>query len=49
MIWYKNHAPQSGVITHLSNAEAWKHSDRVHRSFALELQNVQLGLCADGF
>ncbi|PKU65335.1 hypothetical protein MA16_Dca001225 [Dendrobium catenatum] len=49
MRWHNDHIPQEGVITHPSEAEAWKHFDRTHPTFAAELRNVRLGLCADGF
>ena len=49
MTWHKNHVQQEGCVTHPSDAEAWKHFDRSHPSFADEARNVRLGLCADGF
>ena len=49
MTWHKNHVPQDGCVSHPSEAEAWKHFDRLHPSFAAEARNVRLGLCADGF
>ena len=48
-MWHKYHATEPGALSHPSNAEAWKHFDRTFASFAAEVRNVQLGLCADGF
>ncbi|KAK4409349.1 hypothetical protein Sango_0007900 [Sesamum angolense] len=36
-------------MCHPSDAEAWKHFDRMYLDFAEELRNVQLGLCTDDF
>ena len=49
MTWHKNHVPQDGCVSHPSEAQAWKHFDRLHPSFTAEARNVRLGLCADGF
>ena len=49
MVWHKYHATQTGVLTDPFDAEVWKHLDRTYISFAVELYNVRLGLCADGF
>jgi len=49
MVWHKNDDAQMGVITHPSDAKAWKHFDRIHASFAAKPRNVRLGLCAKGF
>jgi len=49
LTWHKNHVPQDGCASHPSEAEAWKHFDRLHPPFAAEARNVRLGLCADGF
>ena len=38
-----------GVLTHRSDAEAWKHFDRMHDSSAIKPRNVQLGLFDNGF
>ena len=43
------YATQTGVLTHLSDVEAWKHFNRTYTLFAAESRNVRLGLCADGF
>ena len=40
MLWHKNHAIQASVITHPSDAKAWKHFNRIHPSFTGELHNV---------
>ncbi|KAK4391426.1 hypothetical protein Sango_1920400 [Sesamum angolense] len=40
---------RAGVMCHPSNAEAWKHFDRMYPDFTEELRNVRLDLCTDGF
>ena len=37
------------VMQHPSNSLAWKHFNDVHPDFAIEIINVRLGLCIDGF
>ncbi|PKU63659.1 Retrovirus-related Pol polyprotein from transposon TNT 1-94 [Dendrobium catenatum] len=49
MRWHKEKITKSDVLSHPSDAEAWKHFDRVHPSFAAEPRNIRLGLCTDGF
>ena len=49
MTWHDSHEIDNGVMCHPSDAEAWKHFDRTHPSFASEPRNIRLGLCADGF
>ncbi|KAI0516679.1 hypothetical protein KFK09_009356 [Dendrobium nobile] len=49
MRWHKEKIAKSDVLSHPSDAEAWKHFDRVHPSFAAEPRNIRLGLCTDGF
>ncbi|XP_039146743.1 uncharacterized protein LOC120283984 [Dioscorea cayenensis subsp. rotundata] len=49
MTWHATHETNQGVMCHPSDAEAWKHFDRTHPSFASEPRNIRLGLCADGF
>src|SRR5690606_18755496 len=36
-------------MTHLSDARAWKHFNKVNLNFASNSRNVYLGLCTDGF
>ncbi|KAL0285591.1 UNVERIFIED_CONTAM: hypothetical protein Sangu_2772700 [Sesamum angustifolium] len=36
-------------MCHPSDAEAWKHFDRMYPDFAEKPRNVRLGLCIDGF
>ncbi|GJY60354.1 uncharacterized protein Tco_0461011 [Tanacetum coccineum] len=49
MRWHDEHVQTDGEMFHPSDAEAWKHFDRIHPPFALEKRNVRLGLCTDGF
>ncbi|PKU59948.1 hypothetical protein MA16_Dca028567 [Dendrobium catenatum] len=49
MRWHKEKITKSDVLSHSSDAEAWKHFDRVHTSFTAEPRNIRLGLCIDGF
>jgi len=49
MTWHENHVQQDGCVNHPSEAEGWKHFDRIHPYFSAEPRNVYLGLCADGF
>ena len=49
MTWHASYETNEGVMCHPSDAEAWKHFDRTHHSFASEPRNIRLGLCADGF
>ncbi|KAI0494048.1 hypothetical protein KFK09_024179 [Dendrobium nobile] len=49
MRWHKEKIAKSDVLSHPSDAEAWKHFDRVHPSFAAEPCNIRLRLCTDGF
>ena len=37
------------MLRHQFDGEAWKHFDRVHADFVVDLQNVRLDLCIDGF
>ncbi|XP_010473884.1 PREDICTED: uncharacterized protein LOC104753311 [Camelina sativa] len=48
MRWHHEHSID-GEIAHPSDAEAWKHFQRIFPSFAEESRNVYLGLCTDGF
>nr|GEZ96026.1 hypothetical protein [Tanacetum cinerariifolium] len=49
MRWHDEHVQEDGVMSHLSDAEAWKHFDQTYPPFAEETRNVRLGLCTDGF
>ncbi|PKU74136.1 hypothetical protein MA16_Dca020112 [Dendrobium catenatum] len=49
MRWHKEKVAKSGVLSHPSDVEAWKHFDQVHASFAAEPRNIRLRLCADDF
>jgi len=37
------------MLCHPSNGEAWKHFDWIHPNFAIDVRNVQLGLCTNEF
>ncbi|KAL6586327.1 hypothetical protein OROMI_001315 [Orobanche minor] len=49
MIWHLNCVDENERIIHPAGAEAWKHFDRTHPSFAAEPRNVRVGLCTEGF
>ncbi|KAL0445737.1 UNVERIFIED_CONTAM: hypothetical protein Slati_1701600 [Sesamum latifolium] len=49
MTWHANHQTEEGSMCHPSDAEAWRHFDRTHPNFAVELRNVRSRLCTDGF
>ena len=40
---------KDGLLRHPTDCEAWKTFDQTHESFALDPQNVRLGLATDGF
>ena len=40
---------EDDVMQHPSVSIAWKHFNDVHLDFAIEIGNVKLGLCIDGF
>ncbi|GJX79094.1 hypothetical protein Tco_0327243 [Tanacetum coccineum] len=40
---------EDGVMSHLSDAEAWKHFDQTYPPLIEETRNVRLGLCTEGF
>ena len=40
---------EDGKMSHLSDALAWKMFDHKHEDFAVEVHNVRIGLCSDGF
>nr|GEV83499.1 hypothetical protein [Tanacetum cinerariifolium] len=47
MRWHDEHVYEDGFMSHMSDAEAWKHFDQTYPLFAEETRNVRLGLCAD--
>ncbi|KAJ8764170.1 hypothetical protein K2173_005090 [Erythroxylum novogranatense] len=49
MSWHAEHDQEDGVMRHPSDALAWKHFNDTHQHFAIESQNVRLGLSTDGF
>lgn len=49
MRWHAEHLQTEGVLSHPSDAKAWKHFNTGHPEFAREKRNVYLGLCTDGF
>ena len=49
MYWHHENRSSSGVLHHPSDGEAWKHFYRVQPDFVVDLHNVRLGLCSDGF
>ena len=49
MTWHYHDRSTNGVLRHPCNCEAWKHFDRVYPNFSVEVCNVQLGLCSNGF
>ncbi|KAJ8750589.1 hypothetical protein K2173_015756 [Erythroxylum novogranatense] len=49
MRWHAEHEQEDGVMTHPSDALAWKHFNDTHVEFAVESRNVRLGLSTDGF
>ncbi|KAK4386257.1 hypothetical protein Sango_2496300 [Sesamum angolense] len=40
MTWHATHQTENGLMCHPSDAEAWKHFDRMYPNFAEELRNV---------
>ncbi|RDX99034.1 hypothetical protein CR513_17969, partial [Mucuna pruriens] len=49
MRWHSDNERDPTFLCHPSDAEAWKHFDRLHPEFSKDPRNVRLGLCADGF
>ncbi|KAK4394091.1 hypothetical protein Sango_1879900 [Sesamum angolense] len=49
MTWHSTYQTAEGSMCHPSDAEAWKHFDKMYPDFTEEPRNVQLGLCTDGF
>ena len=49
MRWHAEHVVEDNVMQHSSDSIAWKHFNDVHPDFAIEIRNVRLGLCTDGF
>ncbi|KAJ8752117.1 hypothetical protein K2173_001792 [Erythroxylum novogranatense] len=46
---HAKHEQKDGVMTHPSDALAWKHFNDTHVEFAVDSRNVRLGLSTDGF
>ena len=49
MRWHAKHVVEDDVMQHPSDSIAWKHFNDVHLDFSIEVGNVKLGLCIDGF
>ncbi|KAJ8770996.1 hypothetical protein K2173_023321 [Erythroxylum novogranatense] len=49
MRWHAEHEQEDGVMTHPSDALAWKHFNDTHVDFAVDSRNVRLGLSTNGF
>ncbi|KAJ8767880.1 hypothetical protein K2173_020820 [Erythroxylum novogranatense] len=49
MRWNAEHEQEYEVMTHPSDALAWKHFNDTHVDFAVDSQNVRLGLSTDRF
>ncbi|XP_048502811.1 uncharacterized protein LOC125498615 [Beta vulgaris subsp. vulgaris] len=49
MTWHADNPQVQGTLAHPSDSEACKHFNRTFPDFAVEAQNVRLGLCTDGF
>ncbi|RVW22081.1 hypothetical protein CK203_110934 [Vitis vinifera] len=49
MKWHVDGRMEGEMMRHPVDSLAWKNFDNVHPSFALEPQNVRLGLASDGF
>ncbi|KAJ8764635.1 hypothetical protein K2173_006717 [Erythroxylum novogranatense] len=49
MRWHAEHEQEDGVMTHPSDALAWKHFNDTHVDFVVDSRNVRLGLSTDGF
>ena len=49
MKWHVDGRVRGEMMRHPVDSLAWKNFDKVHPSFALEPQNVRLGLASDGF
>lgn len=49
MTWHHTNTISSGMMRHPCDGEAWRHFDRVHPKFVVELRNVRLGLCSESF
>ncbi|XP_028087366.1 uncharacterized protein LOC114288079 [Camellia sinensis] len=49
MKWFKEKRLDDGVLRHPADSDEWKEFDTQHPEFALEPQNMRLGLATDGF
>ncbi|XP_057775147.1 uncharacterized protein LOC130994128 [Salvia miltiorrhiza] len=48
MRWHAT-SVNDGVMRHPADSPAWKHFDQTFPDFTVEVRNVRLGLCTDGF
>ncbi|XP_022008273.1 uncharacterized protein LOC110907629 [Helianthus annuus] len=48
MIWHSTERSEDGTMRHLVDGSSWQDLDRKYPNFAMEPQNVRLGLAADG-
>ncbi|XP_052115489.1 uncharacterized protein LOC107478330 [Arachis duranensis] len=49
MTWHNKGHKNDGKLRHPADSPAWKTFDSLHSNFALEPQNVRMGLASDGF
>ncbi|XP_062164999.1 uncharacterized protein LOC133871588 [Alnus glutinosa] len=49
MRWHVDGRTKDDVLKHPADGEAWRAFDTLHPNFALDPQNVRLGLASDGF
>ncbi|XP_074300368.1 uncharacterized protein LOC141631622 [Silene latifolia] len=49
MRWHYENPRVSGIMSHPSDGEAWKHFDHQHPQFSSEPRNVRHRLCTEGF
>ena len=49
MRWHAEHLVEDDVMQHPFDYIAWKHFNDVHLDFSIEIRNVKLSLCTDGF
>ena len=49
MRWHAEDVVEDDVMQHLFDYISWKHFNDVHPNFSIEIRNVKLSLCTDGF
>ncbi|CAN6539673.1 unnamed protein product [Malus baccata var. baccata] len=49
MRWHKERRVNDDVMRHPADGEAWKEFDQMYPDFAVDPQNIRLGLATDGF